>query len=316
MQTLAFANNDQMPILGLGTWKSAPGEVGTAVKEAIRIGYRHIDCAAIYGNEAEIGAALKDLFAAGVVRREELWITSKLWNNAHAQPQVTEALRGTLDDLQLEYLDLFLVHWPVAFRSGVVFAAKPDEFLSLGKVPLRETWAGMEDCVHERLTRHIGVSNFKPDHLEEICQTAEITPEMNQVELHPFLQQPELLEYCRKKNIHLTAYSPLGSGDRPDVLKKAEEPSLLKNDIVGAIARRKSCSPGQVLIRFAIERGTAVIPKSTNPARLAENLKAADIQLSKEDMAELGSLEAGFRYVDGSFFTPVGSPYTLEFLWG
>ncbi len=218
MQTLTFANNDQMPILGLGTWKAAPGEVGAAVEEAIKIGYRHIDCAAIYGNEAEIGDALQASFAAGVVRREDLWITSKLWNNAHTQPQVTEALRGTLDDLQLEYLDLYLVHWPVAFRPGVVFAGKPDEFLSLTDVPLSETWAGMEECIQERLTRHIGVSNFRAAHIETICQSAELAPEMNQVELHPYLQQPELVEYCRNKNIHLTAYSPLGSADRPSAL--------------------------------------------------------------------------------------------------
>ena len=316
MQTLSFTNSDQMPILGLGTWKAEPGEVGAAVIEAIRAGYRHIDCAAIYGNEAEIGAALQEAFAAGNVRREELWITSKLWNNAHGKAQVGEALRNTLKDLQLDYLDLYLIHWPVAFCADVVFAAKPEQFLSLEKMPLSETWSGMEACVQQGLTRHIGVSNFNSDHLEEISQAATIKPEMNQVELHPYLQQLELLEYCRKKQIHLTAYSPLGSMDRPDVLKKADEPNLLENATVRAIAEAHGCSPAQVLIRYAIERGTAVIPKSTNPARIAENIKAAELSLSSADMAALGKLEAGFRYVDGSFFTPEGSPYTLDFLWG
>ena len=316
MQMLSFTNNDQMPILGLGTWKAEPGEVGAAVIEAIRAGYRHIDCAAIYGNEAEIGAALQETFAAGIVKREELWITSKLWNNSHTMQQVTEALEHSLRDLQLEYLDLYLIHWPIAFRPGVVFAAKPDDFMSLEEVPLAETWSGMEACVEQGLTRHIGVSNFNIENLEEISQSAKIRPEMNQVELHPYLQQPELLEYCRKKQIHLTAYSPLGSMDRPDVLKKADEPSLLENGTVKTIAAARKCSPAQVLICFAIERGTAVIPKSTNPARLAENLKAADLTLSADDMATLTQLESGFRYVDGSFFTPEGSPYTLDFLWG
>lgn len=316
MQTLAFANNDQMPILGLGTWKAEPGEVGAAVTEAIKLGYRHIDCAAIYGNEAEIGEALQAVFSSGAVSREELWITSKLWNNAHGKGQVTEALRTTLDDLQLDYLDLYLIHWPVAFRPGVVFAARPEQFLTLEEVSLSETWAGMENCVAEKQTRHIGVSNFNIDHLEEISQLATIKPEMNQVELHPYLQQPELREYCRKKYIHLTAYSPLGSGDRPDVLKKADEPSLLENGTVKTVAAAHGCSPAQVLIRFAIEGGAAVIPKSTNPARLAENLKAAELSLSADEMASLAGLESGFRYVDGSFFTPAGSPYTLEFLWG
>ena len=316
MQTLSFANNDQMPILGLGTWKSEPGDVGAAVKEAIKAGYRHIDCAAIYGNEAEIGVALQEIFTADIVKREELWITSKLWNNAHTMQQVTEALENSLRDLQLEYLDLYLIHWPIAFRPGVVFAAKPADFMTLEEVPLAETWSGMEACVEQGQARHIGVSNFNIDHLEEISQSAKIKPEMNQVELHPYLQQPELLEYCRKKYIHLTAYSPLGSMDRPDVLKKADEPSLLENDTVKTIAEAHGFSPAQVLIRFAIERGTAVIPKSTNPARLAENFRAAELSLSADDMASLAGLESGFRYVDGSFFTPPGSPYTLEFLWG
>ena len=316
MQTLSFANNDQMPILGLGTWKAEPGAVGAAVKEAIKLGYRHIDCAAIYGNEAEIGEALKDVFSEGVVKREDLWITSKLWNNAHTMQQVTEALENSLRDLQLEYLDLYLIHWPIVFRPGVVFAAKADEFMTLEEVPLAETWSGMEACVEQGLTRHIGVSNFNPDHLETIGQSARIKPEMNQVELHPYLPQPELLEYCRKKSIHLTAYSPLGSMDRPDALKGADEPSLLENETVTKIAEAHGYSPAQVLLCFAIERGTAVIPKSTNPARLAENLKAAELSLSQADMAALAQLESGFRYVDGSFFTSAGSPYTLEFLWG
>ena len=316
MQTLTFRNGDRMPMLGLGTWKAGPGEVGAAVKEAIRLGYRHIDCAAIYGNEAEIGVALRDLFAEKVVSREELWVTSKLWNNAHTQPQVTDALRGTLDDLQLDYLDLYLVHWPVAFRPGVVFAGKPEDFLTIVDAPLAETWAGMEDCVEQGMTRHIGVSNFKPEHLETLCQAGTIPPEMNQVELHPYLPQPELLEYCRKKSIHLTAYSPLGSGDRPDVLKKSEEPSLLENETVIRIATAHDCSPAQVLLSYAMTRGSAVIPKSTNPERLAENLDAANVELSADDMSVLNRLESGFRYVDGSFFTFKGSPYTLDWLWG
>jgi alcohol dehydrogenase (NADP+) len=316
MESLIFANHDQMPILGLGTWKSKPGEVGAAVREAIRLGYRHIDCAAIYGNEAEIGRVLEEVIRSGAVRREELWITSKLWNNAHAKERVGPALQKTLADLRLDYLDLYLIHWPVAISPEVVFPSQLEHFLSLDEAPLSETWAGMEACVAQGLTRHIGVSNFSINHLQTISREATIQPEMNQVELHPFLAQRKLLDYCREQHIHLTAYSPLGSGDRPAAMKMPDEPSLLKNPKVAAMAYPRGFTPAQILISWAIARGTAVIPKSVTPARLKENLAAAELVLTSEEAEMLAPLDAGFRYVDGSFWTPAGSPYTLEWLWG
>ncbi len=314
MQSLTFNNNEKMPILGLGTWKSEPGEVGKAVQEAIRIGYRHIDCAAIYGNEAEIGKALEEIMQAGLVKRDELWITSKLWNNAHARAEVPIALKKTLADLRLDYLDLYLIHWPVATRPDVVFPKKADDFFSLAEMPLHETWAGMEDCVESGLIKHIGVSNCSIKKIEELS-SAKIRPEVNQIELHPYLQQEEMLSYCNVNNIYLTAYSPLGSGDRPDGMKAANEPSLIENPVVGKIAQAHGCSAAQVLLRWAIERGTSVIPKSTNPGRLAENLEAANLKLDNQEMAELAKLEMGFRYVNGEFWTMQGSPYTLTELW-
>ena len=214
MQTLEFKNNDQMPILGLGTWKAEPGVVGNAVREAIRIGYRHIDCAAIYGNEAEIGIALEGAIQEGLVTREELWVTSKLWNNAHAKEGVPIALKKTLADLRLDYLNLYLIHWPVATKPDVVFPRKADDFFSLAEMPLSETWAGMEDCVERGLVKHIGVSNFSINKIEELSNS-KTRPEVNQIELHPYLQQDDMLSYCSTTNIHLTAYSPLGSIDRP-----------------------------------------------------------------------------------------------------
>jgi alcohol dehydrogenase (NADP+) len=315
MQSLTFNNNDKMPMLGLGTWKATPGEVGKAVQEAIRIGYRHIDCAAIYGNEAEIGKALEEVVQTGLVTREELWITSKLWNNAHAREAVSIALKKTLADLRLDYLDLYLVHWPVATRPDVIFPKKADDFFSLAEMPLNETWAGMEECVENGRAKHIGVSNFNIKKIEELS-SAKIRPEVNQIELHPYLQQEEMLNYCKKSNIYLTAYSPLGSGDRPEAMKAANEPCLLENSTVMNIAQAHGCKAAQVLLKWAIERGTSVIPKSTHPGRLAENLAAANLKLDNQEMAELAKLERGFRYVNGDFWTMKGSPYTLKDLWG
>jgi alcohol dehydrogenase (NADP+) len=316
MQTLRFANNDEMPILGLGTWKAKPGEVGKAVRDAIKAGYRHIDCAAIYGNEAEIGGALEAAMQAGEVKREDLWITSKLWNNAHAQDQVPLALQQSLHDLRLDYLDLYLIHWPVAFRPEVLFPMNGEAFLTLDEMPLFATWTGMETCVQKRLTRHIGVSNFSLKHLDEIRHYADIQPEMNQIELHPFLQQNAMLAYCQQHNIKLTAYSPLGSGDRPEMLKGPNERSLLENGTVAEIAEGHACSSAQVLLSWAMARGTAVIPKSVNPARLVENFESTNIILDMPEREKLAILETGARYVHGEFWTIEGSPYTIEELWG
>jgi len=309
MKILKFKNGDEMPTLGLGTWKSDKGEVGKAVKIAINKGYRHIDCAAIYGNEAEIGEALSEIFKEGKVKREDLWITSKLWNDAHKKEDVIPALKITLKDLQLEYLDLYLIHWPVAFIPGIGFPDKDEQFLSLEDVPIIETWNSMLGAKKLGLTKHIGVANFSIPKLKKLIQETEVIPEMNQVELHPYLQQNELVEFCKKHGIHLTAFSPLGSGDRNEAMKAQDEPSLLENKVIKEIAKKHASTPAQVLIKWSVSRGTAVIPKSVNKGRIIENLKSISVNLDEEDLKKIANLNEHFRYVTGEFFVTQGNTY-------
>ena len=315
MKTITLTGGAALPALGLGTWKSAPGEVGAAVREALRIGYRHIDCAPIYGNEREVGVAIRDSIDSGEVTRDELWITSKLWCDRHAKKHVVPALEETLRDLGLERLDLFLVHWPVALKKGRQMPERAKDMIALEKLPLEETWEGMEAAHDEGLARTIGVSNVSSKKLRALHAAARVKPAMNQVELHPYLAQNELLDTCRELGVAVTAYSPLGSPDRPDSLRAADERRVLDDPIVAEVAQGVGASPAQVLLAWALHRDTAVIPKSVNPERLAQNLAAASLQLAPEDVRRLDELDAGRRYVTGSFWALPDGPYTLANLW-
>jgi alcohol dehydrogenase (NADP+) len=315
MRHFELHGGGRMPALGLGTWKADPGVVGETVAEAIRVGYRHFDCAPIYGNEPEIGDALEAATGAGLVSRENLWVTSKLWNDNHLPEHVLPALKQTLSDLRLEYLDLFLVHWPIAHKHGVGLPESPDQFLAPTDAPITDTWAAMEEAVDRGLCRYIGVSNFSVRKIGSLLESARIRPAANQVESHPFLAQNELAAFCLEHGMVFTAYSPMGSKDRPDWLKHEDEPVPLEDSTILGIAGRNGISAGQVLLAWALQRGTCPIPKSSSPDRLRENFAAAGITLSEEDMALLNGLDRHYRLVDGSFFCPPGSPYTLETLW-
>lgn len=312
---MKYENNDKMPALGLGTWKSAPGVVKAAIIEALKIGYRHLDCAAIYGNEKEIGEAFTECFEKGILTRDELWVTSKLWNDSHREEDVRPALEKTLSDLQLDYLDLYLMHWPIAFKKGVHFPKDNDGFYTLEEVPLGETWKAMQAAQEGGLTRHIGTSNFSAQKLQHLKDIGGQGPEMNQVELHPYLQQDSLLKFCKENGIHMTAYSPLGSMDRHSSMKKEGEPIPLENETILRIAREKGISPAQVLISWQLHRGISVIPKSTNPKRLQQNFEAQEVSLSEDDLKSIAEIDQHRRIVDGSFFDCEDKGYSMTTLW-
>lgn len=315
MKYLTFSNGDLMPALGLGTWKSAKGEIYQTIRTAIEIGYRHFDCAFIYGNEEEIGSAIADAIKNNEVKREDLWITSKLWNNRHRTEDVQPAIEASLKNLQLDYLDLYLVHWPVALVYDVNYPQKKDEMISLNKLPLSETWQAVIALKEKGLARHIGVSNFSIKKISQLRDETGVLPEALQVELQPFHQQKPLVEFTKQNNIAITGFCPLGSADRPASRISPNEPKLFESKTILNIAQEKACSPAQVMLAWAVNRGTSVIPKSVNPTRLKENLAAADIVLSAGQMDRMSELDRHYRYIKGDFWCLEGSDYTLENLW-
>ncbi|GAQ80469.1 alcohol dehydrogenase (NADP+) [Klebsormidium nitens] len=294
----------QIPGVGLGTWRSEPGQVGEAVKTAIKAGYRHIDCAAIYGNEAEIGVALQSAFKEGLVKREELFVTSKLWNDQHAAEDVPQALKQTLSDLKLEYLDLYLIHWPLRVRKGDTSDSK-----LVDETNYEETWRAMERVKEQGLVKSIGVSNLSMKKLGEVLSYAKVPPAVNQIELHPLWRNDKMLAFAKEKGVHLSAYSPLGSGD--------ENRKVLEYPVVKQIAEKLGKSPAQVVLRWGLQRGTSVLPKSTNFDRLRSNLEVTEWSLSEEDMKALSSIEDQGRIVAGTGFVgkKTGPYKTTTELW-
>lgn len=308
MKNLSFKNGDKLPIIGLGTWKSKPGEVSQAVYLAIEAGYRHIDCAAVYQNENEVGEGIAKAISEGLVKREELFVTSKLWNNSHKKDQVLPALEKSLSDLKLDYVDLYLIHWPISFKAGVGFPKDREDFYTYEEVPTAETWKAMQELKEKGIAKHIGVSNFNQNKLKEILDVGGQSPEMNQVEMQPYLPQKGLVDFCKEQGILMTSYSPLGSPDSR-AEKHANDPKLLQDPVVKKIADKHEVGAGQVLIAWSIARDIAVIPKSVHQERIIGNLASAKINLDDQDMMELDEIGVNHRSIDGSFFTGGNSPY-------
>ena len=312
MQTILLHNNDKLPSVGLGLWKMPSPAVANIVQEAIRSGYRHLDSACDYGNEPEVGRGIAQALAEGTCKRQELWVTSKLWNTYHAREHVRPALERSLRDLCLDFLDLYLIHFPIAQQYVPFDVRYPPEWvcdseednpeIRLAKIPIHETWAAMEDLVRAGLVRHIGICNFGTSLLRDLLSCAQIRPSVLQVERHPYLVQEKLLRFCKQENIALTGFSPLGAGSYLELGMAQAQDSVLSEACVQEIAEAHGKTPAQVVLRWGIEQGTSVIPKTNRPERLRENLDLYDFALTEEQMGTISNLDRNQRFNDPGVF--------------
>ena len=301
-----------MPAVGLGLWKIDQTQTAETVYNAIRIGYRHLDSAADYGNEKMAGEGISKAISDGFCVRDDLWITSKLWNTFHRPEHVRIACEKSLIDLGLDYLDLYLIHFPIALKYVDIDERYPPEWLykhpnghismELEQVPLNETWEAMEVLTESGLVRHIGVCNYTSVLLHDLMSYARVRPAMLQIESHPYLTQEAILRTAKAYDIAVTAFSPLAALSYVSMDMATADDSVLAEQAVIDAARRAGVTPAQVVLRWGVQRGTAIIPKTTNPKRLAENLSLTEFRLTAREMAAISALNKNRRFNDPGDF--------------
>lgn len=301
-----LASGAAIPAVGLGTFGSdhySPAQVAQAVREAILFGYRHIDCAWIYGNEKEIGEVLRELFASGKVRREELWITSKVWNNHHQK--VKQSCQESLTALGLDYLDLYLVHWPFPnhHAQGVSVDSRDPHAVPYIHENYMKTWGMMEELHQEGLVRHIGTSNMTVPKMKLLLRDCHIKPVVNEMELHPHFQQPEFFSFLKEQGIQPIGFCPIGSPGRPERDKTAQDTVPIEDPVLVKIAQRHGVHPAVVCVKWAVQRGQIPIPFSVKPEKFSQNLRCVtEDPLTSEEMEQIKGIDKNCRFIKGQVF--------------
>lgn len=308
---VTFYNGSKIPVVGLGTFGSdnySPDQVAAAVKQAVKLGYRHLDCASIYGNEKEIGNTLKELFAEGVVKREDLWITSKVWNNMHGD--VIGSCQRSMTDLGVDYLDLYLVHWPFPnhHAQGVTVDSRDPHAVPYIHENYMKTWGAMEKLVEMGLVRNIGTSNMTIAKMELLLRDCRIKPVVNEMEMHPHFQQPELFNYLAERDIRAIGFCPIGSPGRPDRDKTPEDTVPMEDPLIMAIAEKHGIHPALVCVKWAAQNGQIPIPFSVKPEKFMANLRCVtEDPLTDAEMASIKTINKQNRFIKGQVFTWVSA---------
>lgn len=304
--------NQEILKIGLGLWKISNETCADVVYNAIKIGYRHLDSACDYGNEVEVGIGIRRALDERICTREELKITSKLWNTYHKKEHVQPALEKTLKDLNLDYLDSYLVHFPIAqpyvpfdkrYPPEWIFdpqASEPE--MKIEPVPLFETWQAMESIHQQGLVKNIGVCNYNSGLLNDLMSYAKVKPAELQIESHPYLTQEKLIQLAKSYGIAVTSFSPLGALSYLELDMAHKMEAVIERPVIKAAAERTGKTPAQVVLRWGIQRGCTIIPKSSKISRLKENIDIFDFELTLEEMTEITALNCNRRFNDPGHF--------------